>query len=304
MFAAGVYRFPGSNYDYEDVHRDYLAAEVVNDVGMTYYAHIVEKNDGGYTARVRDLRTFQAVNKDVIRRWTYPLVPDSNFPLVEPRFASPAIESTRRMPASFLRERQPSVSITYAICKRTRVGERAIIRGSVIGRRCKIGRNVRIEDSILFGDVEIEDNATITKLLLCDYAFIGEGCVVPSGCVAELWCQWPAGQKLKKHIRLTSEPLQAESDDDMSDSDTDVNDDALPEIWMMRQRCPRPRKLDGSRPRSTTSARSRDTPDVVHEWTFQEFCMGNEAESPPTAKRAARRATTTSRQIRAESARM
>ena len=46
-----------SNYDYEDIHKDYLASEVHNvEVGLLYYAHIVENN--GYAARIRDLRTW------------------------------------------------------------------------------------------------------------------------------------------------------------------------------------------------------------------------------------------------------
>lgn len=38
--------------------------------------------ESGYAARVSDLHTLASVTRDIIRRWTFPMVPDSNL-LVE-----------------------------------------------------------------------------------------------------------------------------------------------------------------------------------------------------------------------------
>lgn len=65
------------NYDYQDVRLDYLRNEVQNaDLGWKYFAHVIENE---YAARIQDLRTYHAISRDVMRRWAYPLVPDSNF---------------------------------------------------------------------------------------------------------------------------------------------------------------------------------------------------------------------------------
>lgn len=34
----------------------------------------------GYAARVRDTRSYDAISRDVLGRWTYPLVPDAHMP--------------------------------------------------------------------------------------------------------------------------------------------------------------------------------------------------------------------------------
>ena len=33
---------------------------------------------GEYAARVRSLNTYAGISKDIINRWTYPMVPDNN----------------------------------------------------------------------------------------------------------------------------------------------------------------------------------------------------------------------------------
>lgn len=44
--------------------------------GKTIHTHIIENQ---YAARVRNLRMYDTVSRDVVGRWTYPLCPDGNF---------------------------------------------------------------------------------------------------------------------------------------------------------------------------------------------------------------------------------
>ena len=48
---------------------------------------------------------------------------------------------------------------------------------SVIGRNCRVGKNVRIHGSHLHNNVTVEDGATVQEALLC------EGCVVMADAV-------------------------------------------------------------------------------------------------------------------------
>lgn len=44
-------------------------------LGKTIYTHVVTSE---YAARVHDPHTYDAVSRDMIQRWAYPFVPDSN----------------------------------------------------------------------------------------------------------------------------------------------------------------------------------------------------------------------------------
>eukprot|EP00939_MAST-03C_sp_MAST-3C-sp1_P004833 g4833.t1 len=278
----------GSNYDYRDLHKDYLASEVHNDVGNTYYAHVVES---GYTARVRDLRTYYAVSKDVVRRWTYPLVPDSNFTgRTSFRFYRGSIY---KEDASELLARTATIEGETVIGKGSSVESDSFISGSVIGRRCRIGKNVRIVDSIIFDDVHIEDNVTVTQSLLCNFVKLDEGCSVPSGCVVSYGVNVPSGQKLKSHIRLTSRPEQTGDDDDDDDDDvlTDSDDEGEYDGDERKEEKESDRSDDetfdvatvGGGGASKDAARTPGYAGCGREWTFKEFATGNEVSSDSDA---------------------
>lgn len=44
--------------------------------GYKMNTHIIT---GGYANRVRNFNTYSAISKDIIHRWTYPMVPDNNW---------------------------------------------------------------------------------------------------------------------------------------------------------------------------------------------------------------------------------
>jgi hypothetical protein len=61
----------------QDLRQHFVANEVANvELGNKIMAHIAGPRE--YGARVEDLRLYDAVARDVIRRWTYPMVPDNS----------------------------------------------------------------------------------------------------------------------------------------------------------------------------------------------------------------------------------
>jgi len=58
---------------------------------------------------------------------------------------------------------------------RTSVDAESKIINSVLGKDCKIGRGVVIENSIIWDNVEVKDNCRITN------ALIAERCVIRAG---------------------------------------------------------------------------------------------------------------------------
>lgn len=64
------------NFDYQNVKRDFVSGVLSEEeLGNKLYVHEVSKE---YLARVNSLRSYDAVSRDIMARWTYPLVPDTN----------------------------------------------------------------------------------------------------------------------------------------------------------------------------------------------------------------------------------
>jgi NDP-sugar pyrophosphorylase family protein len=64
------------NFDYQNVKRDFVSGVLSEEeLGNKLYIHEVRKD---YLARVHSLRSYDAISRDIMARWTYPLVPDTN----------------------------------------------------------------------------------------------------------------------------------------------------------------------------------------------------------------------------------
>lgn len=64
------------NFDYQNIRRDFVIGVLSEEeLGNKLYVHEITKE---YAARVHTLRSYDAISRDVLQRWTYPLVPDTN----------------------------------------------------------------------------------------------------------------------------------------------------------------------------------------------------------------------------------
>ena len=150
-------------------------------------------NAGSYAARVNSLQMYDAVSRDILARWTYPMVPDSNL-LPGHSYASVRRSARRSAGRSagagvgVSAERSvtidPSATLSKtAIGLHSTIGANSVVSGSTIGRRCRIGNNVRIENCYLWDDVVIGDNTVVTQSILANNVSVGSNCVVPAGSV-------------------------------------------------------------------------------------------------------------------------
>lgn len=65
------------NFDYDDLRRDFVKGVLTSDIlGMRLAIHVLPQ--GSYAARVRSPRLYDAISRDIIERWVYPIVPESN----------------------------------------------------------------------------------------------------------------------------------------------------------------------------------------------------------------------------------
>jgi len=183
---------------------------------------------GGYANRVRNFNTYSAISKDIIHRWTYPMVPDNNWLAASSyQHSRPHIYKERNVKLaqyvahhSLALTHSQSIPIDVALYRRsfvcrsckigkdtvigeqTVVGEFANIQSSVIGRNCSIGNHVTITNSFIWDNTVIEDHVTIDDSLLCRGVTIKKnsrllpGCVVSFNVTVGPDCTLPAETKV------------------------------------------------------------------------------------------------------------
>ncbi|ROW01776.1 hypothetical protein VPNG_07807 [Cytospora leucostoma] len=164
------------SFDYELPRKNFLHG-VLKDWelnGKFIYTHVV---DEGYAARANNLQMYDSITKDVLGRWTFPLVPDSN--LVSGH-------SYIMAKGGVCREKGVMIEADTAITKsvfgaRATVSSGSRISNSVIGRRCFIGKNVIVEDSYIWDDAVIEDGSTVIRSVLGESSTVGKNCQIGAG---------------------------------------------------------------------------------------------------------------------------
>lgn len=168
------------NFDFET--REYFIKGILDNeeiLGHTIHVHILED---GYAARVSNMQMYDAVSKDVLSRWTYPIVPDFNVmdsPSSKYSYGRHNIykhKSVTLARGSILKE-------NVIVGEGTLVGKGAFISNSVIGKNCKIGENVYIEGAYLLDNVVIEDTCVVKTAVLGQNVHILSGVKVLHGSV-------------------------------------------------------------------------------------------------------------------------
>ncbi|KAF4512068.1 hypothetical protein G6O67_001250 [Ophiocordyceps sinensis] len=225
------------SFDYELPRRNFLHG-VLKDWelnGKMIYADIV---DEGYAARASNLQMYDAISRDVLDRWTFPLIPENN---VVPnqsyhRHANGLVMETSAGHA-------PDARLTNSVIgKDTTVGAACSISNSVIGRGCRIGANVVIERSYIWDNTTIEDGTRISHSILADSVVVGARCSLPAGTLVSacvrigdgitldesvvLSAVSSTGESICKDTRLLGPESNAAAFSDSEDDDLDEQDPA------------------------------------------------------------------------------
>lgn len=161
------------NFDYQYPRLDFLKGVLSLDlVKKTAYAYIADD----YAARVDLVATYKSVSEDIMGRYTYPLVPDLNF-----------FNTTYNVePGHIYKEDQVVLaqSCTIGACTvigaQTEVGDGSLVRQLVLGRGCRIGHDVTIENLYLFDGVIVEEGVVVRNLI------IGAGAVLRANVTDEV----------------------------------------------------------------------------------------------------------------------
>ncbi|KAH9309173.1 hypothetical protein KI387_037084, partial [Taxus chinensis] len=201
------------NFDYQHLRHDYVKALLGDEVmGYKIFTYEIRSE---YAARIDNFRAYDAVSKDILQRWTYPLVPDIQFSSNGSPIRMDRQECYKA--AGVLQSRSAIIGGTTLLGEGTRIGDNCTITDSVIGKGCNIGRNVLIEGCYIWNNVMIQDNAILKYAIVCDGAIVRAGAMVEPGVILSF--RVVIGQNFTipaySKISLIPQPTEEASDDEL-----------------------------------------------------------------------------------------
>lgn len=220
------------NFDYQHLRRHFVKGLLVDDImGYKIYTHELRS---GYAARIDNFRSYDTVSKDVIQRWTYPMVPDviSNRDCSESRLHRQGIYKASDVTLSY----SAQIGANSVVGSATSIGDHCKVLNSVIGEGCKIGKNVLINGSYIWDNVIIEDGCKVSNSLVCDGVHLRAGAIVEPGCVLSFNVEVGKNVVVPAHskVSLLPQPSNEDSDEELEYADTNSGITDSPPFSSMR----------------------------------------------------------------------
>ncbi|KAJ1925397.1 translation initiation factor eIF-2B epsilon subunit, GEF [Tieghemiomyces parasiticus] len=166
------------NFDYQDLRRDFVTGILGSEVlDSTFYLHSIGRE---YAARVQNGQLYDAVSRDVIARWTFPMVPESNLQegneYIHKRnhvYQEPGIKLGRTC----------TLERNLVVGRGTRIGEHAHLADSTLGRGCVVGDHAHVTGAYLLDHVTVADHCRVERSILGRNVNVLSGCTVGTGCL-------------------------------------------------------------------------------------------------------------------------
>eukprot|EP00252_Welwitschia_mirabilis_P016124 TRINITY_DN3563_c0_g2_i1.p1 TRINITY_DN3563_c0_g2~~TRINITY_DN3563_c0_g2_i1.p1 ORF type:complete len:742 (-),score=186.19 TRINITY_DN3563_c0_g2_i1:165-2390(-) len=201
------------NFDYQQLRRDFVKG-LLSDEVMGYKIFTYEISSE-YAARIDNFRSYDVVSKDILQRWTYPLVPDIQF---SKNGSSILFERQYVYKATGTQEsRSATVGRLSLIGNDTSIGDHSTVTDSIIGEGCIIGCNVTIEGCYIWNNVTVHDNSCLRYAIVCDRAIIKEGAVIEPGTILSFNVVIGKGFTVPRYskISLMQKPAEVDSDEEL-----------------------------------------------------------------------------------------
>lgn len=167
------------NFDYQDMRKDFVRGILQCDI-LGHRIGCYELAADEYAARVRSSHLYDSVSRDIISRWTFPIVPDMN--LLEDQELT-IKRGNRYIGRDVMLSRSAIIGAGTVLGAGVSVGEGTIITRSVIGPNTTIGPNCRIDGAYLWGSVMVEGGAVIESSIIADHVCIRQGVTINPGCM-------------------------------------------------------------------------------------------------------------------------
>ncbi|XP_013864405.1 translation initiation factor eIF2B subunit epsilon [Austrofundulus limnaeus] len=168
------------NFDYQ-TRDDFVRGILVNEeiLGNQIHMHVTKD---GYGVQVSNLLMYDSVSSDLVRRWFYPITPESNFTDQEGRSCTYSRHNVYRGSGVSLGHGSQMEENVLIGCD-TSIGANCSISNSVIGDNCTIGDGVILDHAYIWNNVHIASNVVIRQSVVCDKAEVKEGVTLNKQCV-------------------------------------------------------------------------------------------------------------------------
>lgn len=187
------------SFDYQSPRKHFLYG-VLKDYelnGKTIHTYIV---DDHYAARVQNLKAYDAISKDIVSRWVYPLCPDTN---LLPGHTYDFQKGNVYQEQGVTLVRSCAVGRRTVIGQGTSIGDRTTVSNTVLGRDCRIGKNVLLDGAYIWDGVLVDDGADIRHAIVADGAMIGKGCIIEPGALLSYGVKIGDGKTVPRGRRIT-----------------------------------------------------------------------------------------------------
>ncbi|CAN8033003.1 unnamed protein product [Ixodes persulcatus] len=191
------------NFDYQTRH-DFVKGILEHEeiMGNSIYMHV---SGTCYAASASNVVMYDSVSKDVIQRWSYPLVPDHTIG------KSTSYAYQRHCiykPCDGLQlSRSCMLKQNTLVGAGTKIGDGTTITNSVIGKNCVIGPNVSLDGVYAWDNVVIEDGCRLTTCLLATGVVVKRNVTVSPGCILSYGVTVGPDITLKENTLLQAEPV-------------------------------------------------------------------------------------------------
>ncbi|XP_031572968.1 translation initiation factor eIF-2B subunit epsilon-like [Actinia tenebrosa] len=197
------------NFDYQ-TRQDFIKGILINEdiLGNQIHCNII--NDT-YAARVSNFYMYDAVSKDILHRWSYPIVPDNSSFFMEDSYSY--IRHNLYLDKDLSLARDCELKENLIIGCGTSVGTGTVLSNCVIGKNCTIGDNVTIQGAHLWDNVVVESNCIISDSILCSGAHIKKDVSITTGSLVSFNVVIGPDIKLKPRSRVTLKQKQDDEGD-------------------------------------------------------------------------------------------
>ncbi|KAI9932753.1 hypothetical protein ASPWEDRAFT_202756 [Aspergillus wentii DTO 134E9] len=192
------------SFDYQTPRKQFLYG-VLKDYelnGKTIHTHVIKEN---YAARVRNLKAYDAISKDILARWTYPLCPDTN---LLPGHTYDLRKGNLYQEQGVTLARSCVVGRRTVIGQGTSIGDKSTVKNTVLGRNCKIGKNVTLDGAYIWDGVVIGDGTNVQQAIIAHKAVVGKNCTVKSGALLSYDVKIADGVTVGEGRRVTKAPKE------------------------------------------------------------------------------------------------
>ncbi|KAE8144365.1 translation initiation factor eif-2b epsilon subunit [Aspergillus avenaceus] len=204
------------SFDYQTPRKQFLYG-VLKDYelnGKTIHTYIVKDY---YAARVRNLKAYDAISKDILSRWAYPLCPDTN---LLPGHNYELRKGNLYQEQGVTLARSCVIGRRTVIGQGTSIGDKATVKDTVLGRNCKIGKNVTLDGAYIWDGAVIGDGTTVRHAIVADNVQVGSNCTVEPGALLSFGTKIADSMTISEGKRITN--AYREEEDGVPDTDPEV----------------------------------------------------------------------------------